>query len=38
MAKMKYDKYFITDAVKENKWGGEGISLGKVPEEIIRWQ
>jgi uncharacterized RmlC-like cupin family protein len=35
MANNKYDKYFVTDVVKENKWGGEGISLGNVPEEII---
>jgi hypothetical protein len=28
MAELKYEKYFLKDAVKENKWGGEGIGLG----------
>jgi hypothetical protein len=28
MAEPKYDKYFLTDVVKENKFGGEGIGLG----------
>jgi hypothetical protein len=28
MAEQKYDKYFLTDVVKENRWGGEGIGLG----------
>jgi hypothetical protein len=25
---LKYDKYFLKDVVRENKWGGEGIGLG----------
>ena len=28
MAEPKYDKYFLTDVVKENKFGGEAIGLG----------
>jgi hypothetical protein len=32
---MKYDKYVIRDAVRDNKFGGEGISLKAVPEDII---
>lgn len=27
-AELKYEKYFLKDVVKENKWGGEGIGLG----------
>ena len=36
MAKSKYKKYFTTNkVVKENKWGGEGISLSSVPDAIV---
>jgi hypothetical protein len=30
-----YNRYFIQDVIKDNKWGGEGISLSAVPEHII---
>jgi hypothetical protein len=30
-----YNRYFIRDVIKDNKWGGEGISLSAVPEHII---
>jgi len=35
MAELKYDKYIISNPIKENKWGGEGIGLANVPAEII---
>ncbi len=35
MADLKYQKYVRRDAVKENKWGGDGISLSQVQPEII---
>lgn len=30
-----YNRYFIKDVIKDNKWGGEGIGLSAVPEHII---
>ncbi|MBN2074564.1 MAG: hypothetical protein JW762_03335 [Dehalococcoidales bacterium] len=30
-----YNRYFIQDVIKYNKWGGEGIGLSAVPEHII---
>jgi hypothetical protein len=30
-----YNRYFIRDVIKDNKWGGEEISLSAVPEFII---
>jgi hypothetical protein len=30
----KYDQYFFTDVIKENKWGGEGISLAAAGDMI----
>jgi uncharacterized RmlC-like cupin family protein len=30
-----YEKYITRDAVKANKWGGEGIGLTSVPQDII---
>ena len=30
-----YNRYFIRDVIKDNKWGGEGISLSAVPEHIL---
>jgi uncharacterized RmlC-like cupin family protein len=35
MADLKYAKYVIKDVVVENKWGGEGISLSKVPDGVV---
>ncbi len=35
MAKLVYEKYITRDVVKENKWGGEGIGLTSVPQDII---
>jgi hypothetical protein len=35
VAEPNYNRYFIRDVVKDNKWGGEGISLSAVPEHII---
>jgi hypothetical protein len=36
MAEPIYEKYFTSkDVVKENKWGGEGIGLAAVPQDII---
>jgi len=35
MPKSKYAKYFATEVVAENKWGGEGISLSKFPKGVI---
>ena len=35
MAELKYGKYIITDIVGENKWGGEGIGLGRVKDDIV---
>jgi uncharacterized RmlC-like cupin family protein len=35
MARMKYNKYFTKNLVKENKWGGEGIGLAGVPEAVL---
>jgi hypothetical protein len=35
MAGLKYEKYVTRNVVNENKWGGQGISLGAVPETII---
>jgi len=34
MAKSKYKKYITKNVIKENKWGGEGIGLSRVPEDI----
>jgi hypothetical protein len=30
-----YNRYFIKDVIKDNKWGGEGISLSAVPDHIV---
>ena len=30
-----YDRYFIKDIIKTNKWGGEGLGLNAVPEYIM---
>lgn len=30
-----YNRYFIKDIIKSNKWGGEGLGLTAVPEHII---
>jgi uncharacterized RmlC-like cupin family protein len=30
-----YNRYFIQDIIKDNKWGGEGMGLSAVPEHII---
>ncbi len=35
MAEPIYEKYFTRDVVKENKWGGEGLGLSSVPQDII---
>lgn len=36
MARLKYKKYFTSkNVIKENKWGGEGISLSSVPAEVV---
>ncbi len=35
MTDMKYARYFITDVVADNKWGGQGISLSKIPDGIV---
>lgn len=35
MAELKYAKYVVKDVVSENKWGGEGISLSKVPDGVV---
>ena len=35
MARLKYNKYFATKVVKENKWGGEGIGLAAVKDGIV---
>ncbi len=32
---LNYKRYFIKDAVAGNKWGGEGMSLSRVPEDIV---
>jgi uncharacterized RmlC-like cupin family protein len=32
---LNYKRYFIKDAVAGNKWGGEGISLSRVPTDIV---
>lgn len=34
MTELKYEKYITTDIVKENKWGGEGIGLSRVPDDV----
>jgi uncharacterized RmlC-like cupin family protein len=35
MAELKYAKYVTQNVVSENKWGGEGISLSKVPDGVV---
>jgi uncharacterized RmlC-like cupin family protein len=35
MAKLKYAKYVTKNVVAENKWGGQGISLSKIPDGLI---
>jgi hypothetical protein len=35
MPRPKYNKYFTTNLVKENKWGGEGIGLARVPDAVV---
>jgi hypothetical protein len=35
MAESKYAQYITRDIVKENKFGGEGVSLSSVPPDII---
>jgi hypothetical protein len=32
---LKYKKYVIRDAIKENKWGGEGIGLGQLADGLV---
>jgi hypothetical protein len=32
---LKYKKYVIRDAIKENKWGGEGIGLGQLADDLV---
>ncbi len=35
MAELVYEKYITREVVKENKWGGEGVGLTSVPQDII---
>jgi hypothetical protein len=35
MTELKYDRYFIKDVVADNKWGGQGMSLSKIPDGIV---
>jgi hypothetical protein len=35
MAEPIYEKYFTRDIVKDNKFGGEGLGLSAVPQDII---
>ncbi len=35
MAELKYAKYFAENVVADNKWGGQGISLSKLPDGIV---
>jgi uncharacterized RmlC-like cupin family protein len=35
MAELKYEKYVVKDVVAENKWGGQGISLSKIPDGLV---
>src|SRR5512141_2946943 len=35
MTELKYAKYGTKNVVGDNKWGGQGISLSKVPEGIV---
>ena len=35
MSELKYAKYVTKGVVAENKWGGQGISLSKVPDGIV---
>ena len=35
MAELKYAKYVTKNVVSENKWGGQGISLSKIPDGLI---
>ena len=35
MSELKYEQYFTKNVIKENKFGGEGISLSAVPQDII---
>ena len=35
MAELKYEKYITENVVKKNRWGGEGIGLGAVPDDIV---
>jgi len=30
-----YNRYFVRDIIKDNKWGGEGLGLAAVPDHII---
>ncbi len=32
---LKYKKYVFRNAVKENKWGGEGIGLGQLADGLV---
>ena len=34
MAELKYEKYITKDVVSENKWGGQGLGLGRVPDDV----
>jgi hypothetical protein len=34
---LNYKRYVIKDVVAGNKWGGEGISLSRVAEDIVPW-
>ncbi|HSW58928.1 MAG TPA: hypothetical protein VLH15_11020 [Dehalococcoidales bacterium] len=35
MGESKYEQYFIKNVIKENKFGGEGLGLSAVPQDII---
>jgi hypothetical protein len=35
VAEPDYNRYFIRDVIKDNKWGGEGMALSAVPDHII---
>ena len=35
MTAEKYAKYMVKDVVAENKWGGQGISLSKIPDGLV---
>ena len=35
MAELKYARYLTKNVVVENKWGGQGISLSKIPDGLV---